>query len=88
MICYSHLQPAQGSTSIALGFFDGVHRGHQNVLHAALQAADQNHLTPGVFTFTLDSQKAKIQAAKPTAAQPGRAAPKTGGNGIYLLLAA
>mgnify|MGYP006066013615 FL=1 len=59
MICYSHLQPAQGSTSIALGFFDGVHRGHQNVLHAALQAADQNHLTPGVFTFTLDSQKPK-----------------------------
>ena len=88
MICYSHLQPAQGSTSIALGFFDGVHRGHQNVLHAALQAADQNHLTPGVFYLYFGQPKAQIQAAKPTAAQSGRAASKTRGNGICLLLAA
>ena len=59
MICFSHLQPAQGPTSVALGFFDGVHRGHQNVLRAALQAADKNHVTPAVFTFTLDREKPK-----------------------------
>lgn len=59
MICFSHLQPSSHPTSVALGFFDGVHRGHQNVLCAALHAAEKEDLTPGVFTFTLDSQKPK-----------------------------
>ena len=59
MICYSHLQPAQGPISVALGFFDGVHLGHQSVLHAALNMAEKKHWTPAVFTFTLDGQKPK-----------------------------
>lgn len=59
MICYSHLQPAPGSTSVALGFFDGVHRGHQKVLSAALQTAQEHQLIPATFTFTLDREKPK-----------------------------
>ena len=59
MICFSHLQPSQAPTSVALGFFDGVHRGHQNVLHAAIVAASKQNLVPATFTFTLDDQKPK-----------------------------
>lgn len=36
---------------IALGFFDGVHLGHQALLHKAAQRAGELHLTPAVFTF-------------------------------------
>lgn len=38
-------------TALALGFFDGVHLGHQRVLHATLQAAAREGLVPAVFTF-------------------------------------
>lgn len=34
--------------SLALGTFDGLHRGHMAVVHAAVQGS----LPPGVFTFT------------------------------------
>ena len=36
---------------IALGFFDGVHLGHQALLRTAVQRAEQLSLTPAVFTF-------------------------------------
>lgn len=34
-----------------LGFFDGVHRGHQALLHAAKALAEANHTFVGVWTF-------------------------------------
>lgn len=43
------------STSIALGFFDGVHRGHQAVVARAVELAGAQGLTPCVFTFTTGS---------------------------------
>lgn len=36
---------------IALGFFDGIHTGHQALLRTAVERAAQHDLTPAVFTF-------------------------------------
>lgn len=40
------------NTSIALGFFDGVHIGHQTVIRQAVELAHKQSLVPCVFTFT------------------------------------
>ena len=42
----------ENPTAVALGFFDGIHRGHTKVISAVVQAADQQGLTPCVFTFS------------------------------------
>ena len=42
----------QGS-AVALGFFDGVHIGHQSVIRAAVDCARAEGLAAGVFTFRL-----------------------------------
>lgn len=55
MEVYSELAPlaaAQGS-AVALGFFDGVHTGHQAVIRAAVEWAAARGLAPAVFTFRL-----------------------------------
>ncbi|MDF7683227.1 riboflavin biosynthesis protein RibF [Lactobacillus sp. ESL0679] len=36
---------------LALGFFDGVHRGHQNLIELAREAASKKHLPLVVMTF-------------------------------------
>ena len=36
---------------IALGFFDGVHRGHQALLKCAVERGRELGMTPAVFTF-------------------------------------
>ncbi|MBQ9926228.1 MAG: bifunctional riboflavin kinase/FAD synthetase [Clostridia bacterium] len=38
-------------TVIALGFFDGVHRGHQRILQTAVKVAHEKGYTPIVVTF-------------------------------------
>ncbi|MDL2219862.1 riboflavin biosynthesis protein RibF, partial [Ruminococcaceae bacterium OttesenSCG-928-O06] len=43
--------PATAPTSLALGFFDGVHLGHQEVIAAAKAEAEAKGLVLGVFTF-------------------------------------
>lgn len=40
----------QNGTAVALGFFDGVHRGHQAVIGRAVELAGEE-LAPAVFTF-------------------------------------
>ncbi len=45
------LIPSSEPTSTALGFFDGVHRGHQAVILEAVSYARQNHLVSAVFTL-------------------------------------
>ena len=39
------------STVIALGFFDGVHRGHGALLQKTVQRAGELGAIPAVFTF-------------------------------------
>lgn len=39
------------STAIAIGVFDGVHRGHQRVLKALVDEAERRRLAPTVLTF-------------------------------------
>lgn len=36
---------------VALGFFDGVHRGHQDLIKTLVYRSEQLGLTPAVFTF-------------------------------------
>lgn len=38
-------------TAVALGFFDGVHRGHQQIIGTMKKLADEQGLTPVVHTF-------------------------------------
>ena len=44
---------ASRGSSVALGFFDGVHLGHQAVIRAAAEDAAQNGCATAVFTFQL-----------------------------------
>lgn len=44
--------PPQGS-AVAMGFFDGVHKGHQAVIQTAVEAARRQGLAPALFTFRL-----------------------------------
>jgi riboflavin kinase/FMN adenylyltransferase len=41
-----------GPTALALGQFDGVHRGHQRLLERARSAADRRGIPAGVVTFS------------------------------------
>ena len=43
--------PRGYSSAVALGFFDGVHIGHREVIGAAVRAAKAGGLVPCVFTF-------------------------------------
>lgn len=38
--------------SLAIGFFDGLHLGHQAVIHKAISNAKKLNLTPAVMTFS------------------------------------
>jgi riboflavin kinase/FMN adenylyltransferase len=38
-------------TAVAIGKFDGVHRGHQALLHRVFEVAEARDLDPAVFTF-------------------------------------
>ena len=40
-----------GPTCVALGNFDGVHKGHQTLISSCVEYAKVNGLTPVVFTF-------------------------------------
>lgn len=46
----SILLPEQVNTAVALGFFDGVHKGHRRVISQAVMQS-KNGLTPVCFTF-------------------------------------
>ena len=43
--------PIKGKIVLALGFFDGLHRGHQALIKHAKEIADQKGLPLGVMTF-------------------------------------
>ena len=50
-------------TVIALGFFDGVHRGHGALLNKAVQRARELNAVPAVFTF--DRPPKEVVTGKP-----------------------
>jgi riboflavin kinase/FMN adenylyltransferase len=43
--------PLSGESSVTIGFFDGVHRGHQAVIRRAVEVAGQRGLGPVAVTF-------------------------------------
>ena len=46
-----HAQPGGPATAIAIGSFDGVHRGHQAILDRLRARASERGLAPAVLTF-------------------------------------
>ena len=48
-----HVKPnvETGPLSLALGFFDGVHKGHQRVIGAAIEQAEKKGVKSAVMTF-------------------------------------
>jgi len=48
---FEGLEPAQRGASVALGNFDGVHRGHQALIAEARRAGDRIGAPAGVITF-------------------------------------
>ena len=40
-----------GPVVLAMGFFDGVHRGHQKVIHTAKKLANERHQPLAVLTY-------------------------------------
>lgn len=59
MQIYSQLTPlalngAAGS-AVAMGYFDGIHRGHRAVIQGAVQWAQAHGACPALFTFELPS---------------------------------
>ena len=44
-------------TSVALGYFDGIHLGHQAVLNTALEYAQKENLVPVVMLFDVHPRK-------------------------------
>jgi riboflavin kinase/FMN adenylyltransferase len=45
------LSKIKGSISLAIGMFDGVHLGHQEVLQSCISFASQSNASPAVLTF-------------------------------------
>ncbi len=43
--------PTQAPCALTIGNFDGVHRGHQALLHQLVEGARTRHLSPCVLTF-------------------------------------
>ncbi len=44
----------KNGTALALGYFDGLHIGHEAVIKSAREYAEAHGLDSGVFTFTVD----------------------------------
>ncbi len=53
-------------SAVALGYFDGIHRGHVAVLEAALKAAREKDLTPAVLLFSVHPRLLVYGEAPPT----------------------
>lgn len=60
----------KGNIHYALGFFDGVHKGHQAILAAARTLAGRQGLVPGVFTYENHPQSVVGGSAPPLLTTP------------------
>lgn len=64
MKIYKTSEVLTSPTAVALGFFDGIHKGHQAVIGAAAEYAQQHRITPLVFTFS-ENPKTVLCKEKP-----------------------
>ena len=82
MILLSDEEQINGKyTSVALGVFDGVHRGHKAVIDAAAKNAAANDLSAAVCTF----RTARAQAFVPfTATRPNACSLNTRGQSMFI----
>ena len=65
MIYYGTAKTPEGETSVALGTFDGIHRGHFNVIKSAVDGSKRG-LIPCVVSFFPHPQKVLSGKAPPT----------------------
>ncbi len=56
MFCLDERIKKQG-TAVGLGYFDGIHRGHQAVLNKALEKAKKENLVPVIMLFDIHPRK-------------------------------
>ncbi len=49
------------NTALALGYFDGIHKGHRSVIETAVTYANKNDLCPAVFTFVRNTQQGQAK---------------------------
>jgi len=86
---WKDLAPTQRGAAVALGNFDGVHRGHQAVLEAAKAAARRLGVASGVVSFDPHPRRYFQAAAEPfslmTPDQTARALQAAGIDRLYLL---
>ena len=54
-----------GQYAIALGFFDGIHLGHQSLLRRTVERAEERGMRPAVFTF--DRPPREVVTGQPVA---------------------
>ena len=64
MIETAKIEPLNVRTAVAIGYFDGVHKGHQMILGTAVDHAKQMELHPAVFTFDMPSRRAEGKGTK------------------------
>ena len=86
---WTELAPADRGAAIALGNFDGVHRGHRAVIGQAVEAARRLGVTSGVISFEPHPRRYFQPDAEPfrlmTVAQQARALEALGVDRLYLL---
>ena len=56
---YNPAQKLCGKRVIALGFFDGVHLGHREIIKKAVDEAKKRSITSSVFTFSSENEEIK-----------------------------
>ena len=52
------------NTAVALGYFDGVHLAHRELISLTVREARERGLTPAVFTFSAEDESIKASAAR------------------------
>lgn len=65
---FNQIEQSTTETAVALGFFDGLHLGHQAVIKQAVKQK-KNRLSPVVFTFSENPQKVLSRKKIPTLLQ-------------------
>ncbi|MEG2233468.1 MAG: bifunctional riboflavin kinase/FAD synthetase [Oscillospiraceae bacterium] len=55
---YNKAEPIGSKTVVALGYFDGVHLGHREVIEKAVRAAKQKDALSAVLTFDMSARRA------------------------------